>query len=182
VPSTRRWSHEARALLVPRSGLGGRGGRPARGSGRSGRVLAGGQAPLPLMNFRLARPEHLVDVNPVAELDYVRIEDGVLAVGACTRVATLERSREVLEYAPLAVEAAGNVAHPSVRNRGTVGGNIAYADPATELPAVLLAMEGEVVLTSARGQRVVPAAEFFQGPYATARSVDELMTEVRLPC
>jgi aerobic carbon-monoxide dehydrogenase medium subunit len=134
------------------------------------------------MNFRLARPEHLVDVNPVAELDYVRIEDGVLAVGACTRVATLERSREVLEYAPLAVEAAGNVAHPSVRNRGTVGGNIAYADPATELPAVLLAMEGEVVLTSARGQRVVPAAEFFQGPYATARSVDELLTEVRLPC
>jgi aerobic carbon-monoxide dehydrogenase medium subunit len=82
----------------------------------------------------------------------------------------------------LAVEAAGNVAHPSVRNRGTVGGNIAYADPATELPAVLLAMEGEGVLTSARGQRVVPAAEFFQGPYATARSVDELLTEVRLPC
>jgi carbon-monoxide dehydrogenase medium subunit len=133
------------------------------------------------MNFRVAKPENLIDINPVSELDYIRSDNGTLAIGARTRQSTLERSQEAAERAPLMVEAVKNVAHPSVRNRGTVGGSIAYADPASELPAVVLAMDGEVVLTSARGQRMLSAAEFFQGPYTNACSADELLTEVRLP-
>lgn len=149
--------------------------------GDRGRVLAGGQSLFQLMNFRTVKPENLIDINPVAELDYIRGDNGALAIGARTRQSTLERSRQAAERAPLIVEAVKNVAHPSVRNRGTVVGSIAYADPASELPAVLLAMDGEVVLTSARGQRTLSAADFFQGPYATACSADELLTEVRLP-
>lgn len=149
--------------------------------GDRGRVLAGGQSLFQLMNFRTAKPENLIDINPVAELDYIRGDNGTLAIGARTRQSTLEHSRQAAERAPLFVEAVENVAHPSVRNRGTVGGSIAYADPASELPAVLLAMDGEVVLTSTRGQRTLSAADFFQGPYATACSADELLTEVRLP-
>jgi carbon-monoxide dehydrogenase medium subunit len=149
--------------------------------GDRGRVLAGGQTLFQLMNFRTAKPENLIDINPVSELDYIRSDNGTLAIGARTRQSTLERSQEAAERAPLMVEAVKNVAHPSVRNRGTVGGSIAYADPASELPAVVLAMDGEVVLTSARGQRTLSAAEFFQGPYTNACSADELLTEVRLP-
>jgi aerobic carbon-monoxide dehydrogenase medium subunit len=149
--------------------------------GDRGRVLAGGQSLFQLMNFRTVKPENLIDINPVAELDYIRGDNGTLAIGARTRQSTVERSRQAAERAPLMVEAVENVAHPSVRNRGTVGGSIAYADPASELPAVLLAMDGEVVLTSARGQRTLSAADFFLGPYATACSADELLTEVRLP-
>lgn len=149
--------------------------------GDRGRVLAGGQSLFQLMNFRTVKPENLIDINPVAELDYIRGDNGTLTIGARTRQSTLERSRQAAERAPLIVEAVENVAHPSVRNRGTVGGSIAYADPASELPSVLLAMDGEVVLTSARGQRTLSAADFFQGPYATACSADELLTEVRLP-
>lgn len=149
--------------------------------GDRGRVLAGGQSLFQLMNFRVVKPENLIDINPVTELDYIRSDNGTLAIGARTRQSTLERSREAAERTPLMVEAVKNVAHPSVRNRGTVGGSVAYADPASELPAVVLAMDGEVVLTSARGQRTLATADFFQGPYATARSADELLTEVRLP-
>ena len=150
--------------------------------GDRGRVLAGGQTLLQLMNFRVLKPENLIDINPVTELDYIRRDDGALAIGARTRQSTLERSLEAAERAPLVVEAVGNVAHPSVRNRGTVGGSVAYADPASELPAVVLAMDGEVVITSAaRGERTLAAADFFRGPYTNACSEDELLTEVRLP-
>ena len=155
--------------------------------GDRGRVLAGGQSLFQLMNFRVAKPENLIDINPVTELDYIRSDNGTLAIGARTRQSTLERSREAAERAPLMVEAVKNVAHPSVRNRGTVGGSIAYADPASELPAVVLAMDGEVVLASSRDllpgvqERTLPAAEFFRGPYTNACSADELLTEVRLP-
>lgn len=149
--------------------------------GRRGRVLAGGQSLFQLMNFRLARPENVIDINPVGELDYIRVDDGALAIGARTRQSALERSREATEHSPLIVEAVKNVAHPSVRNRGTVGGSVAYADPASELPAVVLAAGGEVVLSSSRGKRMLPAADFFRGPYTNACSPDELLTEVRLP-
>ena len=137
--------------------------------GDRGRVLAGGQTLFQLMNFRVLKPENLVDINPVAELDYIRQDDGTLAIGARTRQSTLERSREAAEHSPLIVEAVENVAHPSVRNRGTVVGSVAYADPASELPAAVLAMDGEVVLASARGERALAAADFFQGPSTTAR-------------
>ena len=155
--------------------------------GYRARVLAGGQSLFQLMNFRAAKPENLIDINPVTELDYVRVDNGILAIGARTRQSTLERSGEAAERAPLMVEAVKNVAHPSVRNRGTVGGSVAYADPASELPAAVLAMDGEVVLASSRDtqsgvrERTLPAAEFFRGPYTNACSQDELLTEVRLP-
>jgi carbon-monoxide dehydrogenase medium subunit len=149
--------------------------------GDRGRVLAGGQSLFQLMNFRFVKPENLIDINPVTELDYIRNDNGTLAIGARTRQSTLERSREAAERAPLMVEAVKNVAHPSVRNRGTVGGSVAYADPASELPAAVLAMDGEVVLASSRGQRTLATADFFRGSYTNTCSADELLTEVRLP-
>jgi aerobic carbon-monoxide dehydrogenase medium subunit len=144
-------------------------------------VLAGGQSLVPLMNFRVAQPAHLVDINFVDELDYIRVDDGWLAIGARTRQATVERSGEVARAAPLLSEALRSVAHAPVRHRGTVVGSIAHADPAAELPAVLLVLDGEVVLRGPGGERRVPAAGFFAGPLMTARAADELVTEIRIP-
>ena len=144
-------------------------------------VLAGGQSLVPLMNFRVAQPAHLVDINYVDELDYIRVDGGWLAIGARTRQAAVERSADVARAAPLLSEAMRSVAHPPVRHRGTVVGSIAHADPAAELPAVLLALDGEVVLRGAAGERTVAAAEFFTGPLMTAKAPGELVTEVRVP-
>ncbi len=144
-----------------------------------GRVLAGGQSLIPLMNFRLAQPAHLVDVNPLVELDYIRTDDGWLAVGARTRQSALEASPEAAQRAPLLTEAIKLVAHPPIRHRGTVGGSIAHADPAAELPTVALAMDWEMIVASTKGLRTVTAAEFFKGPYATALGSDELLAECR---
>jgi carbon-monoxide dehydrogenase medium subunit len=146
-----------------------------------GSVLAGGQSLVPMMNFRVAQPAHLVDINFVEELDYIRIDDGWLVIGARTRQATVERSGEVARAAPLLSEAMRSVAHAPVRHRGTVVGSIAHADPAAELPAVLLALDGEVVLRGAAGERRMRAADFFTGPLMTARAPDELVTEIRVP-
>jgi aerobic carbon-monoxide dehydrogenase medium subunit len=146
-----------------------------------GRVLAGGQSLIPLMNFRLAQPAHLIDVNPVSELDYVRSDDGWLVVGARTRLSAAGASREVAERAPLLREALELVAHPPIRHRGTVGGSMAHADPAAELPTVALAIEAEMVVTSSRGTRVVAASDFFQGPFSTDLEADELLSECRFP-
>src|SRR4051794_16723587 len=150
-------------------------------TGDDGSVLAGGQSLVPLMNFRVAQPAHLVDINYVDELDYIRIDDGAVAIGARTRQATLERSADVARAAPLLREAIGWVAHPPVRHRGTVVGSIVHADPAAELPACLLALDGEVVLQGPGGERRVPAREFFTGPLMTAKQTGELATEVRVP-
>jgi CO/xanthine dehydrogenase FAD-binding subunit len=144
-------------------------------------VLAGGQSLVPLMNFRVAQPAHLVDINFVDELDYIRVDSGWLAIGARTRQAAVERSGEVARAAPLLSEAMRSVAHAPVRHRGTVVGSIAHADPAAELPAVLLALDGEVVLQGASGERRVSAADFFSGPLMTARAPGELVTEIRVP-
>jgi CO/xanthine dehydrogenase FAD-binding subunit len=149
--------------------------------GEDGSVLAGGQSLVPLMNFRVAQPAHLVDINHVDELDYVRLDGGALAIGARTRMAAVERSPDVARAAPLLAEALRSVAHPPVRHRGTVAGSIAHADPAAELPAVLLALDGEVVLRDASGERRVAAADFFTGPLMTARRPGELVTEIRVP-
>lgn len=145
-----------------------------------GRVLAGGQSLVPLMNFRLARPSHLVDINPVEELDYIRRADGVLAIGARTRQAAAERSPLVRDQAPLLAEALGWVGHEPIRHRGTVVGSITHADPAAEIPAVALAMDGEVTALSTRGERTIAATDFFCGPFATALEPGELVTELRL--
>ena len=145
------------------------------------RVLAGGQSLIPLMNFRLAKPGYLVDLRNVAGLSGIRREGDVLVIGAMTRMAEVERSPEVAVAAPLVTEAVGLVAHAPVRNSGTVGGSLAHADPAAELPAVALALDADLVAAGPGGTRVIPAAEFFTGPYSTALAADEILTEIRLP-
>jgi carbon-monoxide dehydrogenase medium subunit len=145
------------------------------------RVLAGGQSLIPLMNFRLAKPGYLVDLRNVAGLSGIRRDGDVLVIGAMTRMAEVERSPEVAVAAPLVTEAVGLVAHAPVRNSGTVGGSLAHADPAAELPAVALALDADLVAAGPGGTRVIPAAEFFTGPYGTALAADEILTEIRLP-
>ncbi|SDX82724.1 carbon-monoxide dehydrogenase medium subunit [Geodermatophilus africanus] len=145
------------------------------------RVLAGGQSLVPLMNFRLAQPGHLVDLRRVTGLDTLRLDGDHLVVGAMVRQATAERSPEVALAAPLLAEALGHVAHPPVRHSGTVVGSIAHADPAAELPAVALALDAEMTVVGPQGERRIPAGEFFLGPFTTALAPEEILTEVRLP-
>jgi len=145
------------------------------------RVLAGGQSLIPLMNFRLAKPGYLIDLRNVAGLSGIRREGDTLVVGAMTPMSELERSPEVAVAAPLLAEAVGLVAHTPVRNRGTVGGSLAHADPAAELPAVALASGAELVAAGPGGTRRIAVAEFFTGPFSTALEPDEILTEIRLP-
>jgi carbon-monoxide dehydrogenase medium subunit len=149
--------------------------------GDEGRVLAGGQSLVPLMTFRLAQPSHLVDINRIDELNYIRAENGWLAVGACARQAAVERSPDAARQVPLIVEALGFVAHEPVRNRGTVVGSIAHADPAAELPSVALALDAELRVASQTGERQISAADFLRGPFQTALEPGEVVTEVRFP-
>jgi CO/xanthine dehydrogenase FAD-binding subunit len=149
--------------------------------GEQAKVLAGGQSLVPLLNFRLVRPAHLVDLNEVPGLAGIRAEDGRLAIGAMTRQRAVESSGLVSERCPLLHEAMPLIGHVQIRNRGTIGGSLAHADPAAELPAVVAALEGEVVLQSARGRRVLSAADFFVGYLTTAAEPAELLVEVRLP-
>jgi carbon-monoxide dehydrogenase medium subunit len=145
------------------------------------RVLAGGQSLIPLMNFRLAKPGFLVDLRNVAGLAGIRRDGDILVIGAMTRMSELERSPEVAVAAPLLAEAVGLVAHTPVRNSGTIGGSLAHADPAAELPAVALAADAELVATGPAGSRRIPAGQFLRGPFSTALAPDEILTEVRLP-
>lgn len=145
------------------------------------RVLAGGQSLIPLMNFRLAKPGYLIDLRNVAGLSGIRREGDILVIGAMTRMSQLERSPEVAVAAPLLAEAVGLVAHTPVRNSGTIGGSLAHADPAAELPAVALASGADLVATGPAGTRRIAAAEFFTGPFSTALAPDEILTEIRLP-
>jgi CO/xanthine dehydrogenase FAD-binding subunit len=148
--------------------------------GDRARVLAGGQSLIPLLNFRLARPEMLVDINRVSELEYVRVSDGGIAIGALTRQHALERSDLMRGRLPIVVEACRLIGHLPIRHRGTVGGNLAHADPASELPAVMVALEAEFVLASQSGRRALAAADFFTGVCATAVRPGELLTEIRV--
>lgn len=146
------------------------------------RPLAGGQSLVPAMNFRLSRPALLVDLNPVGELAGVRPgEGGGLRIGAMTRQREAERDPEVARRAPLLAEAMPHLAHPQIRNRGTIGGSLAHADPAAELPAVVLAREGVLVLRGVDGGRRVEAAEFFRSAFGTALEPGELLVELELP-
>lgn len=151
------------------------------GLGEEGRVLAGGQSLVPMMNFRLAQPEHLVDINPIDELAYVRRDNGTVAVGATARQATVEHAEQVWKALPLLAEALKVVAHPPIRHRGTVVGSVAHADPAAEMPAVALATDAELSVSSASGTRTVAAEEFFLGPFETVLGDGELLSEVRFP-
>jgi CO/xanthine dehydrogenase FAD-binding subunit len=144
-------------------------------------VLAGGQSLVPLLNLRLARPDLVVDINAIAELDYIREHDDRLRIGAMTRQVALERSELVRRSWPLVHKAVGFVGHPQIRTRGTVGGSVAHADPAAELPAALVALDALIHLRSPGGTRAVPAADFFRGPLYTAREPEEILVEVELP-
>jgi len=145
------------------------------------KVLAGGQSLMPMLNFRLARPAALVDVNRVAALAYVREDDGVVAFGAMTRQRTIEFSPMVAARLPLLREATRWVGHLPIRSRGTIGGSIAHADPSAEYPAVLTALGGEVIVQGPRGRRTVKAADLFEGYLTTSLGPEELLVEVRLP-
>lgn len=149
--------------------------------GDEAKVLAGGQSLVPLLALRLARFERLVDLNSVPALRGIRRENGWLTVGAMTRQAEAERSDEVATAAPLLHRALPHIGHAQIRNRGTVGGSTAHADPASELPAVALALDADLVAVSATGPRTIAAADFFRGIWTTALEPDEILTEVRYP-
>lgn len=149
--------------------------------GADSSILAGGQSLVPMLNMRLARPTALIDLNGVDELSYIRAENGGVAVGAMTRHRGLERSDEAHAANPLLREALGHVAHAIVRNRGTIGGSIAHADPAAELPSVLVALGGKVTATGPDGSRDIPAAELFEFHFTTSLRPDEILTEVWFP-
>ena len=145
------------------------------------KVLAGGQSLVPLMNFRLSVPAELVDVNGVAELTGHAVTGDVLRLGALTRHHELERSATIRGAAPLLALAAPYIGHPQIRSMGTTGGSLAHADPAAELPGIMLATDARMVIACARGERVVPAAEFFVSHFTTALEPDELLVAVEVP-
>lgn len=149
--------------------------------GEDGKVLAGGQSLVPLLNFRLARPAHLIDLNEMPGLDGIRVDQGRLIIGAMTRQRAVENSALVREHCPLLAEAMPQIGHLQIRNRGTVGGSLAHADPAAELPAVVAALEGELVLRRQSGERVMKPEQFFVTYFTTAADPTELLVEVRLP-
>jgi carbon-monoxide dehydrogenase medium subunit len=152
----------------------------ARG-GPEAKVLAGGQSLIPLLNFRLARPTLLVDLNRVVELAYTTERDGGLAIGAMTRQALIERDAGLARSQPLLSEALRWVGHPAIRSRGTLGGSLAHADPAAELPAVAVCLDAQLGVVGPRGRRTIPAADFFVGYLSTVLEPDELLVETWLP-
>jgi aerobic carbon-monoxide dehydrogenase medium subunit len=145
------------------------------------KIIAGGQSLVPMMNLRIARPERLIDINRIGGLNYIRREGDEIAIGALARHADIKDSKLVAQTCPLMHMAYEWVAHTAVRNRGTLCGNLCHADPASEMPAVALAVGATMVLQSQKGQRKVAAADFFQGIYTTATRADEMLVEVRLP-
>jgi len=149
--------------------------------GEEARFLAGGQSLIPAMNFRLAQPAMLIDLNPLDDLDYIQVKDGALRIGARTRYSKVEHAAEVACWQPLLAEVLPNIAHPQIRNRGTLCGNLSHADPASELPAVMLASEARMHARSATGERWIPAAEFFLNLFETALQPDEMLVEIELP-
>ena len=149
--------------------------------GGDAKILAGGQSLMPLLNFRLSRPAALVDLNRIPSLAYIKEVDGRVSLGAMTRQRAIEFSPVVKDRLPLLREATRWVGHLPIRTRGTIGGSIAHADPSAEYPAVLTALEGEVVTRSPRGERVIKAADLFQTYLTTNLEADEVVVEVRLP-
>ncbi len=145
------------------------------------KVLAGGQSFVPLLNMRLASPTYVVDINHITELHYIEQEDGYLAIGATVRQRQVERSVLVQDRHPLLIEVIKHIGHMQIRNRGTVVGSVAHADPAAELPALLTCLNGEVLVQSIHGERVIKAEEFFTGYLSTALEPGEMLTEVRFP-
>lgn len=151
------------------------------GPAANGKLLAGGQSLVPLLNLRLARPEALIDLNAIAGLSYIRSEGNEIAIGALTRQREMEFSELLAKELPLLAEAIPQIGHPAIRNRGTLGGSLAHADPAAELPCVLTALDARLVAAAPNGERVIQAEDFFAGFYATALADHEILKEVRVP-
>jgi CO/xanthine dehydrogenase FAD-binding subunit len=149
--------------------------------GEEAKILAGGQSLVPLLNFRLARPERLIDINRISALDYLRFENGTLRIGALTRHSALERSQEVAQRLPLLAEAVRLVGHVQIRNRGTVGGSVAHADPAAVLPVAFACLEARFQARSARGERTLGPEELFRTHLTTSLAPDELLSEIEVP-
>ncbi len=154
----------------------------ALASDAEAKVLAGGQSLVPMMNLRLARPSRLIDINPIAGLASVTAaRDGGLVIGALIRHTELLTSTLVRERAPLLAAAAAHVGHRAIRNRGTLGGSLAHADPAAELPAAVLALGATLVVAGPRRRRQIDSDDFFLGPFTTAMAADEILIEVLVP-
>ena len=149
--------------------------------GGDARPLAGGQSLVPLLNFRLARPAVLVDLNRIEALSHITVSDGALRIGAMARQAAVEADPDVARGWPILPAAIGHIAHPQIRNRGTIGGSLAHNDPAAELPAVMLALDAEMIAQGPQGRRTIAAGDFFAGTMETALAPDELLTEIRVP-
>src|SRR6201990_1443090 len=149
--------------------------------GDGAKVLSGGQSLMPAMNLRLLSPEILVDIGDLAELKGIEHRGDVLRIGALTRHVDLLRSPEIAAHAPLLTEAIAHVAHPAIRNRGTLGGSLAHADPASELPACMVALNATVIIRGQGGERRIAAQDFFTGVYETALLPEELLVAVELP-
>jgi len=149
--------------------------------GDGAKVLSGGQSLMPAMNLRLISPELLVDIGDLGELRGVELVGGMLRIGALTRHVELLNSPEIAKHAPLLSEAIAHVAHPAIRNKGTLGGSLAHADPASELPACMLALSTAIVVRGQTGERRIAAKDFFTGIYQTALAADELLVAVELP-
>ena len=149
--------------------------------GDEAKILAGGHSLIPMMKLRFASPEHLIDINNIPGLSYVKEEDGYLKIGAMTRESELEHANVIAEKYPIFTDAAKLIADPQVRNMGTIGGNLAHGDAANDHPAVMIALRAEVEITGKEGKRYVPIDEFFYGFYMTAVQHGEILTEIRIP-
>jgi carbon-monoxide dehydrogenase medium subunit len=149
--------------------------------GDRAKVLSGGQSLMPAMNLRLLAPELLVDIGALDELRGIAVQDGILSIGALTRHVDLQSFPLIATCAPLLKEAIAHVAHPAIRNRGTIGGSLAHADPASELPACVIALDATIVVQGPKGERRITAEDFFLGIYETALSAEELLVAVEVP-
>jgi len=149
--------------------------------GGRAKLLSGGQSLLPAMNLRLISPELVIDIGGIAELRGIAVKGDTVRIGALARHVDLQRSPEIAAHAPLLKEAVTHVAHPAIRNRGTIGGSLAHADPASELPACMLALDASLVVRSKTGERRIAAGDFFQGIFQTALSAEELLVAIELP-
>jgi carbon-monoxide dehydrogenase medium subunit len=150
--------------------------------GDAAKIIAGGQSLAPMMNMRIAQPGHLIDINRIAELGRIRLDGDTLVVGALARHADLARDPLVREHAPMLAHAAGTIGHYAIRQRGTIGGSLAHADPAAQLPLAALALDAVIEIASERGNRQVPAGEFFSSIFTTVLEPHELLAAVRIPC
>lgn len=149
--------------------------------GAEAKLLAGGQSLVPAMNFRVVQPSILIDLNRVAELSYIRGDGDVIRVGSMTRERQLEFDSSIAKRVPLLTEATPFIAHPQIRNRGTIGGSIVNADPAAELPVLMLALSARLKARNASGERWIDAQDFFAGMFTTALEPDEILVEIELP-